>query len=108
LAQCDILKEMATRTTVNISLTPELGAFLQSRVKSGRYQTTSEVVREALRLLQQQEKEREQRLRQLKVKLQRGATQAERGELLDGDEVFEELRQMFDERRRARKRVTKV
>jgi putative addiction module CopG family antidote len=43
---------MATqRTTVNISLTPELDAFLQSRVKSGRYQTTSEVVREALRLL---------------------------------------------------------
>jgi antitoxin ParD1/3/4 len=108
LAQCDILKEMATRTTVNISLTPELGAFLQSRVKSGRYQTTSEVVREALRLLQQQEKEREQRLRQLKVKLQRGASQAERGELLDGDEVFEELRQMIDERRRAKKRVTKV
>jgi antitoxin ParD1/3/4 len=108
LAQCDILKEMATRTTVNISLTPELGAFLQSRVKSGRYQTTSEVVREALRLLQQQEKEREQRLRQLKVKLKRGASQAERGELLDGDEVFEELRQMIDERRRAKKRVTKV
>ena len=108
MAQCDILKEMATRTTVNISLTPELGAFLQSRVKSGRYQTTSEVVREALRLLQQQEKEREQRLRQLKVKLQRGASQAERGELLDGDEVFEELRQMIDERRRAKKRVTKV
>ena len=43
---------MATRTTVNISLTPELDAFLQSRVKSGRCQTTSEVVREALRLLQ--------------------------------------------------------
>ena len=108
MAQCDILKEMATRTTVNISLTPELGAFLQNRVKSGRYQTASEVVREALRLLQQQEKEREQRLRQLKVKLQRGATQAERGELLDGDEVFEELRQMIDERRRAKKRGTKV
>ncbi|MCZ2147333.1 MAG: type II toxin-antitoxin system ParD family antitoxin [Bryobacterales bacterium] len=42
---------MAThRTTVNISLTPEFDAFLQSRVKSGRYQTASEVVREALRL----------------------------------------------------------
>jgi antitoxin ParD1/3/4 len=108
LARCDILSYMATRTTVNVSLTPELGAFLQSRVNSGRYQTTSEVVREALRLLQQQEKEREQGLRQLKVKLQRGTSQAERGELLDGDEVFEELRQMIDERRRAKKRGTKV
>ena len=50
---------MANRTTVNISLTPKLDAFLQSRVKSGRYQTTSEVVREAIRLLQRQEKEQE-------------------------------------------------
>ena len=82
---------MATRTTVNISLTPELDAFLQSRVKSGRYQTTSEVVREALRLLQNQEKEREAGLKQLKAKLQRSAAQAERGELLDADEVFQEL-----------------
>jgi Arc/MetJ-type ribon-helix-helix transcriptional regulator len=34
----------------------ELDAFLQSRVKSGQYQTTSEVVREALRLLERQER----------------------------------------------------
>jgi antitoxin ParD1/3/4 len=98
---------MATRTTVNISLTPELGAFLQSRVKSGQYQTTSEVVREALRLLQRQEKEREAGLRQLKARLQRGAGQAQRGERLDGDEVFEELRQLIAERRRIKKKVTR-
>ena len=94
---------MAThRTTVNISITPELDKFLQRRVKSGRYQTTSEVVREALRLLERQEKERDVSFRQLKAKLERGARQAERGELLDGDEVFDELREMIDERRRAR------
>jgi antitoxin ParD1/3/4 len=99
---------MATRTTVNISLTPELGAFLQSRVKSGRYQTTSEVVREALRLLQNQEKEREAGLKQLKTKLQRGAVQAQRGELLDDREVFEELRQLIAERRLMKKKVARV
>lgn len=97
---------MATRTTVNISLTPELGAFLQSRVKSGRYQTTSEVVREALRLLQHQEKEREAGLKQLKAKLQCGASQAQRGELLDDGEVFEKLRQLIGERRRTRKKAS--
>ncbi len=80
-------------------MTPELGAFLQSRVKSGQYQTTSEVVREALRLLQHQEK--------LKTKLQRGAAQAERGEWLDGDEVFEELRELIAERKRIKKKVTR-
>jgi len=98
---------MATRTTVNISLTPELDAFLQSRVKSGRYQTTSEVVREALRLLQNQEKEREAGLKQLKAKLQRSAAQAERGELLDADEVFQELRQLIAERKGAKKKATR-
>jgi antitoxin ParD1/3/4 len=96
---------MATRTTVNVSLTPELGAFLQSRVKSGRYQTTSEVVRDALRLLQNQEKEREEGLKQLKSNLQRGAAEAERGELLDADEVFEELRQLIAQRKSVRKKA---
>ncbi len=91
-----------TRTTVNISITPELDAFLQSRVKSGRYQTTSEVVREALRLLERHEQDREEAILQLKAKLERGAAQAERGELIDGDEVFDELRRMIDERRRSK------
>ena len=94
---------MATRrTTVNISITPELDTFLQSRVESGRYQTTSEVVREALRLLERREQERDEALFRLKERLERGAGQAERGELIDGDEVFDELREMIEERRRAK------
>lgn len=96
------LSDMAThRTTVNISLTPELDAFLQNRVKSGRYQTASEVVREALRLLERQERERDEAFQQLRAKLERGAGEAARGELLDGDKVFDELREMIEERRRA-------
>jgi antitoxin ParD1/3/4 len=98
---------MATRTTVNISLTPELGAFLQSRVKSGRYQTTSEVVREALRLLERQERDRVQAFQQLKAKLTRGAAQAARGELLDGDEVFEELRELIQQSARVKKKASR-
>jgi antitoxin ParD1/3/4 len=94
---------MATnRTTVNISLTPELDAFLQSRVQSGRYQTTSEVVREALRLLERQEQERDEALLRLRASLERGAEEAKRGELLDGDEVFSELRDRIEERRKAK------
>lgn len=103
-AQCAKLcyeSEMATtRTTVNVSITPELEAFLRSRVRSGRYQTTSEVVREALRLLERHEQERDDALAGLRRKLQRGAEQAERNDLLDGDDVFEELKEMIDERRR--------
>lgn len=90
------------RTTVNVSITPELDVFLKSRVQSGRYQTTSEVVRDALRLLERRETERDEAFLDLKTKLARGAEQAERGELFDGDEVFEELRVMLEERRRER------
>lgn len=90
------------RTTLNISITPELDEFLRSRVESGRYQTASEVVREALRLLERHERERDEAFLQLRRKLEKGAGQAERGELMDGDEVFDELREMIEERRRAR------
>lgn len=113
MAQLDTMRHtlysssMATRTTVNISLTPELGAFLQKRVKSGRYQTTSEVVREALRLLERQEQDREQAFQQLKAKLERGAKQAARGELLDGDDIFKELRELISERGRVRKKAAR-
>ncbi len=90
------------RTTVNISITPELDVFLQSRVESGRYQTTSEVVREALRLLERQERERDEAFLQLKAKLEIGTAQAESGELIDGVQVFDELREMIEERRLAK------
>lgn len=47
---------MATyRTSLNVSLTPELERFITARVVSGRYQTASEVVRAGLRLLEQAE-----------------------------------------------------
>lgn len=42
-------------------------------------------------------------MKQLKGKLNRGAAQAERGELLDGDEVFAELKEMIEERRQAKR-----
>jgi antitoxin ParD1/3/4 len=43
---------MSKRISQSISLTPELDRFVQAQVTSGRYQTASEVIRDALRLLQ--------------------------------------------------------
>jgi antitoxin ParD1/3/4 len=37
---------------ISISLTPELVGLIKAKVDSGRYTSTSEVVREALRLLE--------------------------------------------------------
>jgi putative addiction module CopG family antidote len=48
---------MINRKTMNVSLTPELERSVADRVASGRYRTASEVVRAALRLLDEEEKE---------------------------------------------------
>ena len=100
LTQCatnDNSQGRANRTTVNVSLTPELGEFLQSQVTSGRYQTTSEVVREALRLLERQEQDSDRTFQELKAKLERGASQADRGELLDGETAIKNLQQKLNQ-----------
>jgi antitoxin ParD1/3/4 len=47
---------MPVRVSKNVSLTPELEAFVDGQVASGRYQTASEVVRAGLRLLQTEER----------------------------------------------------
>ncbi len=41
---------------ISISLTPELVGFIKAKVESGRYTSTSEVIREALRLLERAER----------------------------------------------------
>lgn len=45
--------------TRNVSLTPENNAFIIERVASGRFGSASEVVRAALRLLEDDERRRE-------------------------------------------------
>ena len=44
---------------MNVSLTPELEAYVARKVEGGRYNSASEVVREALRLLEEQDKTRD-------------------------------------------------
>jgi antitoxin ParD1/3/4 len=90
---------MPIRTSLNVSLTPELEQFVQSRVASGLYQTASEVIREGLRLLEERERARETALEELRAKIRRGIGQADRGELLDGDAVFEKIRELSARRR---------
>jgi len=46
---------MPPRASLNVSLTPELTAYIAGQVASGRYRSASEVVRAGLRLLQRDE-----------------------------------------------------
>ena len=76
---------------MNISLTPELESLVQKKVKSGRYNSASEVVREALRLFADQERLREARLQLVRRKIEEGWADAQRGDLIDGEDFFRQL-----------------
>ena len=58
--------------TMNVSLTPHLEDFVHQTVASGRYQSASEVVRTALRLLEERERERQAKLEWLRQEIQKG------------------------------------
>ena len=65
--------------TTSLTLGPHWEKFVKREVASGRYASTSEVVRDALRELE----ERGKRLEALRAHLGEGAKQARRGEFVE-------------------------
>ncbi|OFV98777.1 MAG: CopG family transcriptional regulator [Acidobacteria bacterium RIFCSPLOWO2_02_FULL_61_28] len=65
---------------MNVSLTPELERLVNKKVQSGMYSSASEVIREALRLLKEQEELRRRKLEELRKEIRIGLEQAKRGE----------------------------
>jgi len=63
--------------TMNVNLSPQLEAMVKDKVASGRYTSTSEVVREALRLMEQQDRLRALQLQKLQQDIQEGLVSGE-------------------------------
>lgn len=76
---------------MNISLTPELEHLIDQKVKSGMYNSASEVVREALRLFMERDQLKQMKLDDLRNQIQIGIDAADRGELLSEDQVLQRL-----------------
>jgi antitoxin ParD1/3/4 len=81
---------------MNVSLTPELEKFVEKEVRSGLYQTASEVVRAGLRRLKE---EREARLRgvpatleELEARLLQSVESLDTNHGMKGEAVFSQLR----------------
>lgn len=74
-------------STMNISLTPQLEKLVQDRVKSGRYTSASEVIREALRLLETHDRAIDQGLAQLRADVDAGLRQLDEGKAQPFDEA---------------------
>jgi antitoxin ParD1/3/4 len=58
--------------TRNVNLTDELDSFVLAKVKSGRYENSSEVVRDALRTLAREEQQFEAKLVALREAIDQG------------------------------------
>lgn len=88
---------------MNVSLTPRLEKLVNGKVASGLYHSASEVVREGLRLLTQQDEIRAQRLTELRREIALGLEDAKRGELkpLDMGAIKTEVRKRAASGRKA-------
>jgi antitoxin ParD1/3/4 len=79
--------------TRNVSLTKELDQFIVAKVEAGRYANASEVMRTALRLLEREEREFEEKLAALRKTIDEGLASgdAEPGVFERLDAYIEEL-----------------
>ncbi|MBC7772123.1 MAG: type II toxin-antitoxin system ParD family antitoxin [Pyrinomonadaceae bacterium] len=93
------------RKTVTISLPAELQAFLDSRVSSGRYGSASEVVREGLRMLQERERKRVSSIDELRREIDLGLEQANRGQVIDGEQFLKGLESKLNRRGSKRRKA---
>ena len=65
---------------MNVSLTPQLEDYVKQKVAAGKYNSVSEVMREALRLLEERDALKEMKLEALRRDLQAGIQELDQGE----------------------------
>jgi len=70
---------------MNVSLTPELENLVNEKVKSGLYNSASEVIRESLRLLQEQDELKRIRRDELRREIMLGVEQIRNGQSIKVD-----------------------
>lgn len=85
---------------MNVSLTPELEEFVNTKVDSGRYNSASEVVREALRLLEEHDHARASRLEAFNHEIGRRLESLDRNGGVEPAEVRARLKSKSDARRK--------
>lgn len=75
----------------SVSISHHFEDFIAGQIQAGRYDTASEVVRAALRLLEEHEVTYQDKLEALKSRLKQGVDQLDQGQGIDGEAFFEEL-----------------
>jgi antitoxin ParD1/3/4 len=89
---------------MNVSLTPDLEKLIQEKVSSGLYTSASEVVREALRLLAESDRQRALRVHELREHIAKGLASAKAGRVKEGKAVVARLKAKLEKDEKARQR----
>jgi antitoxin ParD1/3/4 len=87
---------------MNIVLKPEYEEFIRSQIQSGKYGSVEELIGEAILLL----KQREQRIEELRQKIEVGTAQIAEGQVTDGELVFARLQENIDKMQQSGVSVT--
>ena len=87
---------------MTVTLSAELEELVKARVESGQFNSSGEVIREGLRLLEEKDTLRQIKLDQLRKDIAIGIESADRGELapLDVEAIIAEGHQRLAERAR--------
>jgi antitoxin ParD1/3/4 len=73
---------------MNITLRYEQEQFIQAQIKKGRYQTAEQVISEALKVLEELNRQRDEIcLEELRQKIGVGTEQIKTGQVTDGEEL---------------------
>lgn len=92
---------------MNVSLTPELEKFVSAKVEAGRYNSASEVVREALRLMEERDQNRAARLAEFNQELGRRIESLDSGRRVTPAEARDRLQRKSERRRKSTGRQSK-
>jgi antitoxin ParD1/3/4 len=77
---------------MSMRIPEDLRPFVQSELERGRYGSLEELVAEGLRALRDREEFIDAHREELRAQIAIGVAQAERGELVDGEEAMERIR----------------
>jgi antitoxin ParD1/3/4 len=81
---------------MNVSLTPELEAIVQTKVASGHYTSASEVVREALRMMADRDAFESIYRDDIRLKISQGVASLKAGKSRDGEAMFDAIEHEMD------------
>jgi antitoxin ParD1/3/4 len=88
---------------MNITLKPEQQQFIQNQLAQGRFSNAEAVINQALELLQEKQREYEDWVEDVRVKVNEAAAELERGEGVPLETVVEQIQAKFRHAREEKK-----